>query len=211
MNIRDEHIDELRALHAELGAAIRLRLDEFRAVPRERYFYELCFCLMTPQSSALQCSSVAAELERRGFRETPFDPAPLLRSWQDGYVRFHNTKARRLLEAREGFASIEEMLDADMEDKPLRNQLATAVRGIGMKEASHFLRNIGRTQLSIVDRHIIRNLLRIGVLEEWPRSISFRRYLDIERRFEDLAFAAGIPADELDLLLWQRETGFVLK
>lgn len=211
MRISTGDIEELRRLHAEGGEAIRRRLDEFRAVPEDRHFYELCYCLMTPQSSAVQCDAVARELERRAFRERAFDPAPLLRSWQDGYVRFHNTKARRLLELREGFGEVRAMLVSGMEDKQLRNTLASAVRGLGMKEASHFLRNIGRTRLCIVDRHIIRNLLRLGVLDLWPRSISTRRYLDIERRFEDLAGIIGIPADELDLLLWQRETGFILK
>ena len=211
MHVRKQDIDELRAQHAASGADIRRRLEEFRAVPRARYFYELCYCLMTPQSSALQCAAVAAELERSGFREQPFDPAPLLRSWNGGYVRFHNTKARRLLALREHWTEIETKLDGGLQDKPLRDLLATEVNGLGMKEASHFLRNVGRTQLCIVDRHIIRNLLRLGVLDAWPKSISVRRYLDIERRFEDLAKRAGIPADELDLLLWQRETGFILK
>ncbi|MBR9974558.1 MAG: DNA lyase [Bacteroidetes bacterium] len=211
MDLQPGHIDELRQLHDQHGEAVRVRLAEFRGVPVDRHFYELCFCLMTPQSSALQCDAVAAELEHRGFREHGFDPTPLLRSWQEGYVRFHNTKARRLQELRGHFGEVRVLLASDMEDKPLRNQLAATVRGLGMKEASHFLRNIGRSKLCIVDRHIIRNLLRLGVLAEWPSSISVRRYLDIEQRFEDLANMTGIPADELDLLLWQRETGFLLK
>ncbi len=211
MRLRKTDRDELLARYEEHRPAIRTRLDEFRAVPAERHFYELCYCLMTPQSSALQCHAVATELERRGFREQPFDPAPLLRSWQNGYVRFHNTKARRLLEARESFPAIADLLAQPTEDKTLRNLLAQSVRGIGLKEASHFLRNIGRTRVTIVDRHILRNLVRLGALTEWPASISTKRYLAIEDLFEDLADALVIPADELDLLLWQRETGFVLK
>lgn len=211
MKIAARHIDELRRAHAVHGADIRARLDEFRAVPPARYFYELCYCLMTPQSSALQCEAVAGELERRRFRESGFDPAPLLRSWNGGYVRFHNTKARRLLALRSGFGELVTLLESDTEDKTLRNSLARDVHGLGMKEASHFLRNIGRTRLAIVDRHIIRNLLRVGVLDAAPANLSPSRYLDIERRFEEFAAVTGIPADELDLLLWRRETGFVLK
>jgi N-glycosylase/DNA lyase len=202
---------ELLANYADHRDAIQLRLDEFRAVEPERYFYELCYCLMTPQSSALQCHAVATELERLEFREEEFDPTPLLRSWQGGYVRFHNTKARRLLEARESFHVIGELLATDVEDKKLRNMLAESVRGLGLKEASHFLRNIGHTNVTIVDRHILRNLVRLGTLEAWPASISMRRYLVIEALFEDLANNLAIPSDALDLLLWQRETGFVLK
>ncbi|MGB5073516.1 MAG: hypothetical protein WBQ23_05235 [Bacteroidota bacterium] len=202
---------ELFTLYEKNRDAIRARLEEFRAVPSERYFYELCYCLMTPQSSALQCNAVAAELERLDFRENGFDPTPLLRSWQGGYVRFHNTKAKRLLELRESFDSIAPLLDAVTEDKQLRNMLAERVRGLGLKEASHFLRNIGRTNVTIVDRHILRNLVRLSALETWPTSISIRRYLIIEALFEDLANELSIPSDELDLVLWQRETGFVLK
>lgn len=204
---RKELLDD----YAAHGVAIRTRLDEFRAVPRERWFYELTYCLLTPQSSARQCNLVAQELERRDFFRTAFDPTPLLRSHAGGYVRFHNTKAERLLEARESWPRIAQRLVEHGDDKALRNRLADTVKGLGYKEASHFLRNIGRTDLTIVDRHILRNLVRLGVLPEWPPSISRRRYLEIEALFEDLAFSLGIPGDELDLLLWRRETGFVLK
>lgn len=202
---------ELRAEHAAHGEAIRRRLAEFRAVPEERWFYEMCFCLLTPQSSAAQCALVSEELERRAFRETGFDPTSLLRSHEGGYVRFHNTKAQRLLAARTQWFDTFGRLRGDLPDRHLRNVLADTVGGLGYKEASHFLRNIGRTDLAIVDRHIIRNLLRLGVLHEWPKSISRRRYMEIEALFEDLARSVAIPMDELDLLLWRRETGFLLK
>lgn len=211
MNIDSAHRDELLAAYTAHAAEIRSTLAEFRAVPATRHFYELCFCMMTPQSSALQCAAVAAELERRGFREHAFDPTGLLRSHEGGYVRFHNTKARRLLQLRGQWPAVRELLADDHDDKELRDALAESVAGIGMKEASHFVRNIGRTRVTIVDRHILRNLVRLGALAEWPKSIGRRMYLDIERRFECVAHALGIPPDELDLLLWRRETGFILK
>lgn len=204
---RNELLEEYAAHRDD----IRARLAEFRAVPPERWFYELSYCLLTPQSSARQCYLVVEELERRKFFDTPFDPTPLLRSHEGGYVRFHNTKAERLLHARESWSRIEQRLHEHDDDKVLRNRLAETVKGLGYKEASHFLRNIGRTNLTIVDRHILRNLVRLGVLPEWPSSISHRRYLEIEAHFEDLASSLGIPGDELDLLLWRRETGFILK
>lgn len=205
------YIEELRGIHTEVRTRARARLKEFRAVPRERYFYELCFCLMTPQSSAVQCFAVAEELERRGFLEAPFDAAPLLRSHAGGYVRFHNTKARRLAEARENFPAVLRVLDTVQPAKEARDALVDRVRGLGMKEASHFLRNIGRLGCTIVDRHILRNLVRVGALDEWPRSISRARYPRIEEIFENLAAQCGIPPDELDLVLWSRETGAILK
>ncbi|MCB2203878.1 hypothetical protein KQI65_03955 [bacterium] len=211
MRAESDIYEELVKEYAEHGADIRVRLEEFRAVPEHRWFYELCYCMLTPQSSAKQCALVSAELERRSFLEKAFDPAPLLRNHENGYVRFHNTKARRLLAAREQWMDTQGRLRSDLPDRHLRNTLAETIAGIGYKEASHFLRNIGRSNLAIVDRHIIRNLLRLEVLHEWPKSISRRRYMEIEALFEDLAHRLEISMDELDLLLWRRETGFLLK
>ncbi len=211
MPISKTDTDTLRIEYQEHREAIRLRLDEFRAVPPERYFYELCYCLLTPQSSARQCFLVAKELERRRFLIKAFDAVPLLRSFNDGYVRFHNTKARRLHAAREQWNDIMQLLATEQHDRALRDTLAENVNGLGYKEASHFLRNIGRTDVCIVDRHIIRNLVRFELLPEWPTSISRKRYLEIESIFEDLSRTLSIPLDELDLLLWRRETGILLK
>jgi N-glycosylase/DNA lyase len=159
----------------------------------------------------VQCARVAEELERRNFLVEEIDPTPLLRAHEGGYVRFHNTKASRLLALRGRGEEILDLLDQSYTDKELRDILADRIDGLGMKEASHFLRNVGRTGVTIVDRHIIRNLLRLGVLDSWPASISRKKYRETEQRFEDLASMLGIPHDELDLLLWQRETGFILK
>jgi N-glycosylase/DNA lyase len=207
----DEARQEFEAGYRERRSAIRKRLEEFRAVPAERYFYELCYCLMTPQSSAAQCFAVAAELERRNFKENFFDPEALLRSFNGGYVRFHKTKTQRLLALRRSFDGIRELLEKTAHEKEIRDSLVAAVSGLGYKEASHFLRNIGRTRVTIIDRHIIRNLLRIGLLDSWPDSISKKRYLELESMFERLATSLRIPPDELDLLLWSRETGVILK
>jgi N-glycosylase/DNA lyase len=190
---------------------IRRRLEDFRRVPARRYFYELCYCILTPQSSAAQCDKVVRELERLRFRTERFDPESLLRSHEGGYVRFHRTKARRLLLLNSCFSDVGRLLSSGRDTKALRVDLVQRVTGLGMKEASHFLRNIGRTDVTIIDRHIIRNLLRLGLISEWPRSISTKRYLHIEAIFESAALELGIPSDELDLLLWRRETGFILK
>jgi len=209
--MNEEQRRELLNAYETLGEAIRTRLHEFRTLPQHKYFYELCYCLMTPQSSALHCAAVAEELERRNFHDVEFDPAQLLRQHRGAYVRFHNVKARRLLEAREKFGTIAAILHSRQNDKDVRDNLVDEVAGLGMKEASHFLRNIGRTGVCILDRHILRNLVSLGAMNELPTSISRKRYRVIETMFEQLADDLRIPADEFDLLLWYRETGFVFK
>ena len=93
----------------------------------------------------------------------------------------------------------------------LRDWLLANVRGLGWKEASHFLRNIGYRNLAILDRHILRNLKRHGVIRAIPASLTPKRYRAIEQSFLKFGNAIGIPMDELDLLFWSRETGEIRK
>ena len=195
----------------ERREAIRKRLDEFAAVAPTEYFYELAYCLLTPQSSARNADAVVAALRAARFQEEPFDPEPMLRS-RDQYIRFHRTKSRHLLLAREQFAATAEILRSGLNAADLREWLVKQVKGLGMKEASHFLRNIGRNEgLTILDRHILRNLVRHGVIRRLPKTLSRKEYLRIERGFIRFASEIGIPVDELDLLFWSMETGEVRK
>lgn len=196
--------------HGARGQAIRQRLADFRAVPESEYFYELAYCLLTPQSSAVNAGRVIEKLKTADFLATGGDPTTLLRS-RDHYIRFHNTKARRLQEARLILPDIHDALRNGETSPVTRAWLVGNVKGLGWKEASHFLRNIGRRDLAILDRHILRNLVRHGVIRALPASLTPSRYLSIERRFFRFAATLGIPMDELDLLFWSGETGEILK
>lgn len=202
--------DELRRLHVQRKSAIRKRLREFSLVPQEEYFYELAYCLLTPQSSARNAGAVIDTLRRRNFRELPFDATSILRDRRH-YIRFHATKARRLLELQTIYPEIDRRLSPRGDGRQLREWLVEHVNGLGWKEASHFLRNIGYRDLAILDRHILRNLQRLGVLKRLPPTLTPKRYLRIERQFRSFCDACGIPLDEMDLLFWSRETGVILK
>ena len=55
-------VNELRRLYKEKRKEIRKKLVEFRRnleAPEKRIFYELIFCLLTPQSNAEVCDKVA--------------------------------------------------------------------------------------------------------------------------------------------------------
>jgi N-glycosylase/DNA lyase len=212
------HTDTIIADHSMRSSAIRTRLGEFAAVPRELWFYELAYCLLTPQSSAVNASLVVDALQAQQFLERSVDPTPLLRDRRH-YIRFHNTKSSRLLEARETYPFLLAELDrsrarADAfktDGYLLRDWLLASVRGLGWKEASHFLRNIGYQELAILDRHILRNLKYHGVIRTIPKTLTPKRYVSIERAFMKFAAVLNISMDELDLLFWSRETGEIRK
>jgi len=209
---RYRETDLLRREHAARLPAINARLAEFAAVPREAWFLELVYCLLTPQSSARSAALAVEALRSAGYPGTEIDPVPCLRG-TEYYVRFHITKARRLLEAQRRRQEIVEAVaqGRGTDGRALREWLVREIKGLGWKEASHFLRNIGFRDLAILDRHILRNLRRHGVIRSVPAALSRARYLSIERSFQAFAGALGVPMDELDLVFWSRETGEILK
>ncbi len=209
-------LELIRAEYAERGDRVRQRLAEFARVPAADHFYELAYCLLTPQSSAVNADAAVAQLKAMAFFERGGDPTPVLRR-PGAYIRFHNTKARRLLTVREQFPAIAARLATTPHGSPLhevrelRDWLLANVNGLGRKEAAHFLRNIGYRGLAILDRHILRNLKHHGALRTIPASITPKHYSIIEARFQRFADDCGITMDELDLLFWSRETGEIRK
>ena len=131
-------------------------------------------------------------------------------------VRFKYRKAGYIIAAREEFIDDgeldirEKIIGLGVEDR--RDFLVRKVKGMGYKEASHFLRNVALSEdMAILDRHVLRSLRSLGVIEEIPRSLSRKRYLEIEEKMKDFAEEICIPMSHLDLTLWYRETGEVFK
>lgn len=85
------------------------------------------------------------------------------------------------------------------------------IKGLGYKEASHFLRNIGLRGYAILDKHILRSLYEIGVTHTPDPPATRARYLATEQSLRDFAKDIEIDFDELDFVLWSLKTGEVLK
>lgn len=208
----------LRAELAEKQDVISARLADFRAVGRSsdrEIFEELCFALLAIQSSARSSDAAVRFLARDGLLWN--GSSEVLARALRHRTRFHNHKAAYIVRAREQFLSADRSsLRAELErfsdPKQARAWLVAEVDGLGLKEASHFLRNIGRGEdLAILDRHILRNLLRHRVIGRLPKSLTPRRYLAIERRMEAFSEAVGVSLGVLDLVWWSRATGEIFK
>lgn len=85
------------------------------------------------------------------------------------------------------------------------------VKGLGYKEASHFLRNIGVKGHAILDKHVMRCLVEVGVIDSAKPPSTRRKYLEVEQQLARFARDIGVDFDELDLVLWSMKTGEVLK
>jgi N-glycosylase/DNA lyase len=128
-----------------------------------------------------------------------------------GKARFHNNKARYVILNRESWNNLKNRLE-NPDIRELRDWLAENVHGYGMKEASHFLRNIGlsNNQIAILDRHILKNLYAHSVIPD-TKIRGKKDYLEKEQAYLDYAKKIEIPADELDLLWWSLENGEIFK
>ena len=208
---------ELKELYHEKKDAIQKRLADFRQVMQwndDDVFAELSFCLLTPQSSAKLCWEAVTALKTQSLllkgQATAIEP-------HLGRIRFGETKARYIVEAREMFTKndriqLKSRIESFYNPFELREWLVENVKGLGYKEASHFLRNIGLGEgFAILDRHILRNLTEYHVIPEIPVSLTKKRYLEIEDKVRRFAAQIGIPMADLDLLFWSKETGWIFK
>ncbi|PKL80227.1 MAG: DNA lyase [Ignavibacteriae bacterium HGW-Ignavibacteriae-4] len=196
--------------YEKLKPFIRQRLDDFKNVQESKYFYELCFCICTPQSRASSAMAVQLELEKLEFLNKEFDPTPILRN-KNNYIRFHNQKSKRLILIKKQWVEIKAILDSEMTGEEKREWINDNVNGIGRKESAHYLRNIGYTNLAILDRHILKHLVTSGVFKEVPNISTKSRYDDVSAKFMEFSNEVRIPMDELDLLFWAEEAGEILK
>ncbi|MEO0292876.1 MAG: N-glycosylase/DNA lyase [candidate division WOR-3 bacterium] len=217
MNINNEVRKEIESFYLTHKRIIKERLKEFREIGRRflplDIFTELAFCILTPQSKAKECWEAILKMKEKKvlFEGTKEEINKALRK-----VRFKNKKTEYLLELREKFFkknnSLYENIKKINSPLELREYLVRNVKGMGFKEASHFLRNIGfGKEVAILDRHILKNLKEFGVIKEYPKSLGEKKYKEIEGKMKKLAKRLEIPLDFLDLLLWAKETGEVFK
>lgn len=211
-------VEVLLPLWRERREKIHHRLEEFRAFGRiaddQALFSELVFCILAAGTSARMALKFQRILE-------PLLDAPdeiLFRVLQEGRCRFHTERAiyicstRRYLKTCWG-GSLQALLSST-EDWLFRRDLLAKnpeVKGIGYKEASHFLRNIGFFGYAILDKHIIYFLHQLGVCTSSSPPTSRKRYLEMEEKEKAFAHSLGLTLEELDLLLWSLKTGELIK
>jgi len=211
-------IQELKDLYKRKNKEISCRLKEFQMIWKEatdeKIFAELVFCILTPQASGKLCWAAVETMTRKGILYNG-DTCQITEELSG--ARFIHKKSAYIVEARERFyengkVCLKTIINTIGNGQLAREWLVHNIKGIGYKEASHFLRNIGFDQdLAILDRHIIKNLELIGVIGEIPGSLSRKRYLDIEKRMMEFSRAVRIPMSHLDLLMWYRAKGEVFK
>ena len=213
-------VESIRATHKARRKEIRARLGEFKEVWRDgsdaRLWEELVFCIFTAGASA-----------RMGLKSIEA-VRPLLWNGEGAEMTeaLKKSGAHRFPVARPGYIVITRTYLREHCGLKLRRQLESfsdpverrdwlagekRIKGLGYKEASHFLRNIGLMGHAILDKHVLRCLADLEVVESSRPPSTRARYLEIEGKLKGVALDVGIDFDELDLVLWSMKTGEVLK
>ena len=213
-------VERLRATHGARRGEIRTRLLEFRKVWQQgsdaRLWEEMVYCIFTADASARM--GLRAVEAVRPLLKTGAQRAMTRALVAAGAHRFPNARPEYIVVTRDYLRKscsmrLHDRLNSFRDPFERRDWLAQEpkIKGLGYKEASHFLRNIGFKGYGILDQHVARCLAELGVIDSPKPPAKRSGYLATEARMQEFADNVGINFDELDLVLWSMKTGEVLK
>lgn len=204
--------------HRSRRDEIQTRLAEFESVWREgsdaKLWEEMVFCFFTGGCSAkMGLRSIDAV---RPLLETGTQPE--IASALVGVHRYPNARARYVYASREFLrqhCNLELRRKLADFDSPIERRdwlvKEKGIKGLGYKEASHFLRNIGLKGYAILDKHVLKCLHELKIIDSPKPPNTRSRYLTVEDKLRELTERTKIDFDEMDLVLWSMKTGQILK
>ena len=215
--MKNEDYDQLKSSYLDKKDAIITKLNEFKEVFEKgddnRVFEELAFCMLT--------SAVGPKMGQRSINA--IKDVFIEGGEEDIYEKLQNVhkypeKASFIVHTREYLRS---EFDFRLKDlvlsfgDPLERRdffaLNKNIKGIGLVQASHFLRNIGFTGYAILDKNMVLSLYQFEIIDSPKPPTTRKKYLEVEGKLKEFARELGIGTDELDLLLWSEKTGHIPK
>ncbi|MFC1698274.1 N-glycosylase/DNA lyase [Nanoarchaeota archaeon] len=208
--MKENILDQVKDLKSsEIKKTVDRRLNEFKQLgkkPSKEIFKELCFCLLTANYTAEGGIRIQKEIDDGLIYLSELQLKQKLKQLKH---RFPNKRGEYIFLAQSQQKKLIEMLKSKT-PYMAREWLVKNVKGLGYKESSHFLRNIGYTNLAIIDFHIVDILVKNKLVEK-PKTITPKIYLEIEQTLQELGKELNMNMAELDLYLWYLETGKILK
>lgn len=198
-------IEELR--NSKEKHLIDKRLKEFLVLNKkgnDEWFFELCFCLLTSNWKAKESIEIQKKLIPEGFLN--WSEEKLREFLKKSGHRFWPQRANSIVLARK-YKNIKNILSYE---KDKRAWLVKNIKGLGMKESSHFLRNIGIFDFAILDRHIINSLIDNKVIGI-HKTLTPKKYIEIEKKMAQICKKLNMSQGELDMYVWYIKTGKILK
>lgn len=203
---------------------IQNRLDDFKDLRESndyRLFMELCFVILTSQSSAKNAWKAVEQLDDQNFL-LEGDESEIAGVLSQNEIQYEENKSVYIVENRKFLSQptlnnptkelkIKEKLNLGHLEKS-RKWLVENIKGLSWKGASHFLRNIGYgDDFAIVSSYITKTLFELELIEEAELPKNKEKYFEQEEKVRELAEEVGINIQALDLVLWSMETGEIFK
>jgi N-glycosylase/DNA lyase len=213
-------VERVVATHRALRKDIKKRLGEFQEVWHHgsdaRLWEELVYCIFTAGASARMGLNAIDAVRSLLLDGEPEEMTQVLR--EAGAHRFPVARPRYIVTTRNYFRAnfgmaLRERLRSFSDPFERRDWLAQEkqIKGLGYKESSHFLRNVGVKGHAILDKHVMRCLAEMNIVDTARPPANRRKYLEVEQEFRRFAQHIGVDFDELDLVLWSIKTGEILK
>ncbi|MDO7977687.1 N-glycosylase/DNA lyase [Oceanotoga sp. DSM 15011] len=206
-------LNELNEIKPIIKIDVENRFKEFEDLGENGdsldLFSELSFCVMTANWTSKGGIKAQTYIGKEGFAHLSYED--LNKKMKEVGHRFPNTRTKYIIENRWIIPELKNMLKNNNPFE-IRKYIAKNVKGIGWKEASHFLRNTGEKNLAILDKHIMRIMLKSNLINELPKSgWNEKKYINMEQKLIPLSKKFGEDMGKLDLYLWYLAKGSIDK
>ena len=198
--------------------------NNWKMLSEDKIWEELCFCILSANVSFELAKSTIAVLSEKGLLDHDWlnedgksslilfhemDKSLFLPLKKNGGFRKYRYPKKRSIQianaARAIYASntlkqILSELDSDVE---ARKFFVKQISGIGIKEASHFLRNIGYSNsLAIIDVHVLAFLKEFLLVDIENQSLTLQQYVKIEKILKNFVEHHNLDLGLFDLAVW---------
>ena len=185
----------------------------------EKLWEELVCCVLSSQVKFEVSLAVTQSLKRNGLLDLEILEylyedrlreclkSPVMVDSHSVRYRFPNIKAKQIAGARDniygsGF-SLREMTVKYSESSGLRATLVKLVPGLGMKQASMYLRNVSNSfELAVIDSHVLKCMNVMNLVKKIPSTISNAQYLIKENMLTKYVEKFGYPVGCVDYAIW---------
>lgn len=210
MSDRELYFVEIMKTIEKVHSLVKKRIEEFEKIGTNEdiLFKELCFCLLTANFTAQGGMRIQ---EAIGDDFLKMEEGEIARKLRVLGHRYPKVRAAYIVEARKFYGMLGEKIRSSRNAWESREWFVENIKGFGYKEASHFLRNVGFKDVAIIDRHVLRFLNDNKLIEEVPKSLSRKKYLELEKLLSAIANRLKLSLAELDLYIWYTRTGKILK
>lgn len=200
--------------------------QKWYSMSEDQLWHELCLCILSSNVPYEMALSSLKHLQQQGYlsiewvsdnpqaseliAEELSKPICFPRK-KDGSLRkyrFPNMRAKNIVKSARIIGSIDHwLLNLLMEapsEQEARLSLTVSISGFGLKEASHFLRNIGYSKkLAIIDTHIISFLQEMNGCTRKVKALTPPIYAELEDMLKEICSEWGLLLPVFDTAIWR--------